>query len=165
VNDRLLHDTRDRVIRLDERFSHLEARVLKNSHILDKLDRIHSDATAVSKAGKALWGAGRYAFSAISGAGGFVALQHWLKLGLISLALLTTHSALSAEGWLLEIEACGEWIGCRRTAINLGGAWRCEQVKAELMALVPTSNPEAWGFAAGTKVRVQASCSQGQPRA
>lgn len=165
MNEGLLHDTRDRVIRLDARFETLLARVEKNSDILEQLHRLHMQAQGAGKFGKALWGAGRYALSGVSGGGLIVALQHWLKLGVISLALLCATGAPAAEGWVLEVEACGEWIGCRRTAINLGAAWRCEAAKAELTALVPTSPPEAFGFAAGTKVRVQASCSQGTPRA
>ena len=165
MNEGLLHDTRDRVIRLDARFETLLARVEKNSDILQELHKLHMQAQGAGKFGKTLWSAGRYVVSGISGAGGLVALQHWLKLGVISIALLVTQHAHSAEGWILEVEACGEWLGCRRTAINLGAAWRCEQAKAELTALVPGSSPEAWGFAAGTKVKVSASCSQGTPRA
>ena len=71
----------------------------------------------------------------------------------------------AAEGWELEVEACGEWHGCLRTRKNLGGAWLCEQAAAEIHKAVPGSSPEAWGFPEGTKVRVRAVCVRGEPRA
>jgi hypothetical protein len=165
VNDGLLHDTRDRVIRLDARFETLLARVEKNSGMLEELHKLHMQAQGASKFGKAMWSAGRYALSGVSGAGLIAALQHWGKMGLALLLMVTLtaahRSALSAEGWELEIEACGEWLGCLRTRRNLGGAWLCEQAAAEIAKAVPGSSPEAWGFPEGTKVRVKAVCVRG----
>jgi len=169
VSDALLHDTRDRIVRLDARFEDLLLKVNKNSTMLEDLHRLHMQAQGASKFGAAVWSAGRYMLSGVTGAGLIAALQHWAKIGL-AVAIMATlpaahRSALSAEGWELEVEACGEWHGCLRTRRNLGGAWLCEQAAADVHKAVPGSGPEAWGFPDGTKVRVKAVCVRGESRA
>jgi hypothetical protein len=162
----LLQDTRDRVVRLDARFEDLLVKVNKNSSMLEELHRLHMQAQGAGKFGAALWAAGRYALSGVSGAGLIAALHHWGKMGVV-LALMATLPwwAWAAEGWELEIEACGEWHGCLRTRRNLGGAWLCEQAAADVHKAVPSSSPEVWGFPEGTKVRVKAVCVRGESRA
>jgi hypothetical protein len=62
-------DTRDLVIELATRFEDLEARVQKNSAILDRLDDYVMQARGASRLARALWDGGRLLVAGASGAG------------------------------------------------------------------------------------------------
>ena len=164
MSDTLLHDTRDRVVALGVRFDHLEAIVEKNSRILAEIRDLQEQAKGGARLGRFLWDGGKLVAAAVGGSGAFAAVQHWLPKAVLAVALtLVTAKPVAAwTGWVLEVEACGEWSGCRKMMKkNLGSSPLCDEARAALMEAVPGSPSETWGFPQGTKVRVTAYCSQG----
>ncbi len=63
--------------------------------------------------------------------------------------------------WELEIEACAQGR-CKRDRIQMPAAWRCDDLKAELIAFVPGSKPKLWGFPKAKDVRVSVDCVEVQ---
>jgi hypothetical protein len=76
----LLHDTRDKVIALSERFNHLEEMVAKNSGILKELHESSLKAQGGWIAGKFALGAAKMLGSGGAGAAILAAVQSWSGL-------------------------------------------------------------------------------------
>ena len=75
----VLQDTRDLVMRLDERFGAMEKRVEKNSVILEELRDLHKAAKTSWSLGKAVVSVGRYVVTGVSGGGLIWLVQNFPK--------------------------------------------------------------------------------------
>ena len=71
----LLNDTRDLVVRLDERFKDIEKRVAKNSAILDELHDYVTQARGAHRVGRALWEAAKLVGAGVTSVGLWPHLQ------------------------------------------------------------------------------------------